>query len=120
MPSKLCPDIYRQRGYIEGIYTIDPPDAVWISGFLRQFSKHMAMTPIAEISLFSPDDFSELHHGIGGFVPWAESGCSIYTWSDRHLFTVELYSCKPFDLEFSARLAGDLFQANQLYWYQAE
>jgi len=63
------------------------------------------MTPIANLLLFSPDAISQLHHGIGGFPGWAESGYSLYTWCESHLFNLDVYSCKWFDAE-TAILVG--------------
>ncbi|MCW8905754.1 MAG: S-adenosylmethionine decarboxylase [Sedimenticola sp.] len=63
---------------------------------LQAMTNTLGMKPIAETVIFSPDHVSELHHGIGGFQAWAESGCSLYTWRDYRLFTLDLYSCKPF------------------------
>lgn len=95
----LCPDICRQRAIIEGLYGINEIDESTVTQVLQLMTDTLGMTPIAERLIFSPDHVSELHHGIGGFQAWAESGCSFYTWRDQRLFTLDLYSCKPFHVD---------------------
>lgn len=95
----LCPEILRQRQIIEGLYRIPPPDAAFIRAFLRDLGTALGMHPLSDVLVFSPDEVSELHHGIAGFLPWVESGCSLYTWSDKRLFVVEVFSCKAFDTD---------------------
>jgi S-adenosylmethionine/arginine decarboxylase-like enzyme len=48
-----------------------------------------------------------------GSYPWAESGCSIYTWSDRRLFSLEIFSCKDFDAGECASFANRALQATE-------
>lgn len=95
----LCPEIFRKRAMLEGLYTINRPDEKFIRDFLTGLSTHLGMHPLAEVLVFSPDNHSNLHHGIAGFIPWVESGCSLYTWEKQKFFTLEVYSCKEFSLQ---------------------
>jgi S-adenosylmethionine decarboxylase len=74
------------------------------------------MTPIAELLIFSPDQVSKLHHGIGGFQAWAESGCSLYTWREQKLFTLELYSCKPFRVDDCILKLEQILNVERVEW----
>ena len=84
--KELEPKIYRQRLTIEAKYDLTISDKV-IKTFLIDFSKFLKMVPITEPFIFTPNDRKHpLHHGIAGFIGWAESGCSIYTWSKFNFF----------------------------------
>lgn len=97
--TNLCPEIFRKRVMLEGFYTIAPPDELFIRDFLNNLSSHLGMRPLTEVLVFSPDKHSKLHHGIAGFIPWVESGCSLYTWEKQKFFTLEIYSCKDFSIQ---------------------
>jgi len=110
----LCPEIFRKRVVVEGLYGIDPPDAAFIEAFLLGLSRDLRMRPLTSVLVFSPDHHSELHHGIAGFLPWVESGCSLYTWSDKRFFSLEIFSCKDFDADGCACFAQTRFKAERL------
>ncbi|MGQ9545379.1 MAG: S-adenosylmethionine decarboxylase, partial [Candidatus Bathycorpusculaceae bacterium] len=96
--KNLRPEIYRERLLIEGIYRVCL-DEVFLEHFLKGLSEAVGMKLIAGPYIFSPDKFSELHHGLGGFVAWAESGVAFYSWSRYRFFTLDVYSCKPLDVD---------------------
>lgn len=97
MSARPCPEILRQRLVLEGIYGVGTPDESFIRGFLLGLGDDLGMRPISDVMVFSPDAVSDLHHGIAGFLPWVESGCSLYTWARQRLFVLEVFSCKAFD-----------------------
>ena len=113
--APLCPEIFRKRAMVEGLYGIEPPDAAQVSAFLLGLSQRLGMRPLSDPLVFSPDRHSDLHHGVAGFLPWVESGCSLYTWAPQRLFTLELYSCRDFDLQACADYACERLQARQLH-----
>ncbi len=110
----LCPEILRQRLIVEGLYRIPPPDAPFIRAFLLDLGENLGMHPLRDVMVFSPDAVSELHHGIAGFLPWVESGCSLYTWSDKRLFVLEVFSCKAFDADACRDYAAGRFAADTI------
>ena len=111
MSADPCPEILRQRLVVEGRYGIGPPDRVFIESFLSDLSDHLGMRPLTPVLVFSPDQHSGLHHGIAGFLPWVESGCSLYTWSDKRFFSLEVFSCKAFDPAACIDFAATRFEA---------
>ena len=112
----ICPDIVRQRLIVEGIHDLGDIDATTISAFLRGLSDRLGMTPIADTFIFSPDAVSTLHHGIGGFQPWAESGCSLYTWREQRLFALDIYSCKGFCADECLQYVQERLRPYALEW----
>ena len=112
----ICPEILRQRLVIEGLYGIETMDARGVTEVLTGLTQHLQMTPIADILLFSPDAVSELHHGVGGFQAWAESGCSLYTWRESRLFTLDVYSCKAFEARYCLDVVERMLRPRELSW----
>ena len=86
---------------------------------LSGLTRCLGMTPIADTVVFSPDAFSTLHHGIGGFQPWAESGCSLYNWRESRLFTLDVYSCRGFAPQDCIRHIRAALQVGILDWRRA-
>lgn len=112
----ICPEILRQRLLIEGIYGLPRIDEQTVRELLLGLSNSLGMTPIADTLIFSPDAVSDLHHGIGGFQPWAESGCSLYTWRESRLFTLDVYSCKGFAPERCVQHIREALSVETLEW----
>lgn len=111
-----CPDILRQRLILEGLYGLAAIDEAKVRELLAGLSDRLGMTPIAEPLIFSPDAVSELHHGIGGYQAWAESGCAFYTWRERRLFTLDIYSCKGFEAEDCLAYVRRALQSTEVDW----
>jgi S-adenosylmethionine decarboxylase len=114
--TRPCPEIFRKRVVVEGCYRIHPPDGAFIEAFLLGLSNLLEMRPLTRVLVFSPDRHSDLHHGVAGFLPWVESGCSLYTWSEQRFFALEIFSCKDFDAAGCAGYAREQFQAYEVQW----
>ena len=112
----ICPEILRQRLIVEGLYGMPCIDATAVRQVLEGLTRRLDMTPIADTVVFSPDAVSRLHHGIGGFQAWAESGCSLYTWRESRLFTIDIYSCKSFESERCVHYVQDTLKPSALDW----
>lgn len=112
----LCPEILRRRLIVEGLYRLDEINAETVCELLAGLSSRLGMTPIAETMVFSPDAVSNLHHGIGGYQAWAESGCSFYTWREHRLFTLDVYSCKGFETRDCLIYIQERLQSDELDW----
>ena len=94
----LEPKIYRQRLTIEAKYNFIISEKV-IKSFLIDFAKSIKMTPLTKPFIFTPNKIKHpIYHGIAGFMGWAESGCSIYTWDKFNFLTIEVYTCKKFEI----------------------
>lgn len=115
----ICPEILRQRLIIEGIHATEEIDAAGVRRILAGLSRELGMTPISDTVVFSPDAVSTLHHGVGGFQPWAESGCSLYTWRAQRLFTLDIYSCKSFETDICLDYVRQVLRPRQIEWRSA-
>jgi len=95
----LAPHIKRKRLFIEGYYSVAVSEEL-IRCLLIGLGKEIGMTPLAGPIVFSPTGKgSGRHHGLGGYMAWVESGVSVYTWEDHKFFTVDIYTCKDFEVE---------------------
>ncbi|MCU7886177.1 MAG: S-adenosylmethionine decarboxylase [Candidatus Thiodiazotropha sp. (ex Lucinoma annulata)] len=112
----ICPEIKRQRLIVEGIYGLPLISEETVNEVLGGLTRHLEMTPIADTLIFSPDAVSKLHHGIGGYQAWAESGCSFYTWREKRLFTLDIYTCKGFKACDCITFLRKALQIEMLSW----
>ena len=108
MPD-LAPMICRQRLVIEG--TCDRPisDAA-IRRYLRGLSKVCDMTVILEPVTHRSD-----RYGWAGWVHWEASGAHLYAWDTPLLFfSVDVYTCKPFDMQRAVDYTRRFFGAPRI------
>ena len=118
--KNLKPEIYRERVIVEGFYNLSSLDEEWVDHFLRGLSKAMGMKIITGPLIFSPDKFSDLHHGVGGFVAWVASGVSFYSWHAHRFFTLDIYSCKPLDVEHLLSYVMGMVLSDNIVWCRVE
>jgi hypothetical protein len=105
----LAPMIHRQRLVVEGTCP-RPIDAATIEDYLSQLSVVTDMT-----TLITPVTHRSDMYGWAGWIHWETSGAHFYAWEQPLLFfSVDIYTCKPFDaaevVEFTARY----FDADQI------
>ena len=103
--DNLEPNVYRQRLVIEGHYGIEDPMSDFMRVFLNDLSKVLVMKIFSGPFCWPPDPWNDPevylyeHRGLNGFVAWEESGCHVYIWKRYQFFTVDVYSCKPFNAD---------------------
>jgi S-adenosylmethionine decarboxylase len=108
MPD-LAPSICRQRLVIEG--TCDTPlSDTAIREYLVGLSDVCDMTILLDPVTHRSDRF-----GWAGWVHWEGSGAHLYAW-DRPLlfFSVDIYTCKVFDMESAVDYTRRFFNADQI------
>lgn len=115
----LNPEICRKRLVVEGYYGVYL-NKKFLVALLEGLGKAIDMKVIAGPFIFSPNRFSKLHHGLGGFVAWAESGASFYSWSSYKFFTIDIYSCKTFSIDQVLTYIKDELQCEQFDWSKVE
>lgn len=105
----LAPMIHRQRMVIEGSMPTPISDAQ-IVAYLSALS-----TQIGMVELLSPVTHRSDRYGWAGWIHWETSGAHFYAWEDPILFfSVDIYTCKPFDPERATALTRDFFHASEL------
>ncbi|HSH61857.1 MAG TPA: S-adenosylmethionine decarboxylase [Acidimicrobiales bacterium] len=105
----LAPMICRQRLVVEGVCSA-PIGEESIRTYLSQLSDICGMR-----SLMEPVTHYSERYGWAGWIHWEASGAHCYAWENPLLFfSVDVYTCKPFDrlevVDFTARF----FEAKQV------
>ncbi|HIJ11192.1 TPA: deoxyhypusine synthase [Candidatus Woesearchaeota archaeon] len=86
---------------------LNNPD--FITSFLQEFPDLIDMTPITEPTVKNhvaenPDD-----SGITGFIIIAESHISIHTYPDRQFASIDIFSCREFDVNKAVEIIKEKF-----------
>lgn len=105
----LAPMIHRQRLVVEGLCPA-PIDAPAICDYLTRLSDVCGMTTIMEPVTHECD-----RYGWSGWIHWADSGAHFYAWDQPVLFfSIDIYTCKPFDPAAAAEFTRDYFSATRI------
>jgi hypothetical protein len=108
MPD-LAPDIYRQRLVVEGRCP-KPIDAAQIEQYLTELSDVCEMR-----RLMDPVTHCSATYGWAGWVHWESSGAHMYAWDQPRLFfSVDIYTCKRFDIESVLHFTQAFFGADEV------
>jgi len=115
MWKNLAPRLTRQRLIIEGTTKeIVKPDQ--IKAYLSELAK------VAEMEVMSaPVAYSAHEMGYGGWIHWKSSGSHFYSYPTKPpLFTVDIYTCKPFSVDAVAEFTKKYFDAIEVVWKEIE
>lgn len=104
----LAPSIHRQRLVVEGTCP-EPIGAGQIVEYLNGLSDVCGMQ-----TLMAPVTHRSDEYGWAGWIHWATSGAHFYAWENPLFFSVDIYTCKPFDPVAVARYTLDFFDADDL------
>ena len=107
----LAPDILRQRLVIEGIPDRPVGDAQ-IRAYLSALSREVDM-----VQLIEPVTHRSDRYGWAGWIHWETSGAHFYAWEQPRLFfSVDMYTCKAFDVDVALTFTRDFFSAGTVVW----
>jgi hypothetical protein len=105
----LAPEIYRQRAVIEG-YPNQPLPPQAIKEYLSQLSDVLDMKTLVE-----PVTHRSPKYGEAAWIHWESSGAHFYAWDyPRLFFSVDIYTCKPFDIMDAVNFTKDYFQTKDI------
>lgn len=108
MPD-LAPMICRQRLVVEGT-CLTAIDEASIRSYLSELSHVCDM-----LLLLEPVTHRSNRYGWAGWVHWEASGAHFYAWEQPVLFfSVDIYTCKPFDAERVVEFTRDFFDAERI------
>jgi S-adenosylmethionine decarboxylase len=105
----LAPQVYRQRLVVEG-YPLRPITDVSIKDYLCRLSDFIGMK-----TLLDPVTHRSDLYGWAGWIHWETSGAHFYAWERPLLFfSVDIYSCKAFDVKAACDFTRQYFDATKL------
>ncbi len=107
MPD-LAPSIYRQRLVIEG--TCDNPVS---DADIRDYLVGLSAVCDMKI-LLDPVTHRSDRFGWAGWVHWEGSGAHLYAWDRPLFFSVDVYTCKAFDVGRAVEYTRRFFAARQI------
>jgi len=108
MPD-LAPTICRQRLVIEGTCH-RPISGAAVRGYLVELSTVCDMTALIEPVTHRSD-----RYGWAGWIHWEASGAHVYAWNAPELFfSVDIYTCKPFDVPSVIEFTDRFFDARRV------
>lgn len=91
--SKIIPSVYRQRVIIEATLRENRFKEFHsvIPTLLKDISNKLKTVPIGNCQII------KIGHGITAFLAWKESGITLHSWPEESFFTLDIFSCKPFN-----------------------
>ena len=105
----LAPQVLRQRLVVEGYPSMPITDGN-IKDYLCSLSDLIGMKTLLEPVTHRSDLY-----GWAGWIHWETSGAHFYAWEQPLLFfSVDIYSCKAFDVQSALAFTGRYFQASKL------
>jgi S-adenosylmethionine/arginine decarboxylase-like enzyme len=115
MWKNLAPDLTRQRLIIEGsTKEIVKPEKM--KAYLLELAKVTDMEVLRE-----PYTYSAHEMGYGGWIHWKSSGSHFYSYpTDPPLFTVDIYTCKPFPVDAAVAFTKKYFEALEIVWKEID
>ena len=105
----LAPQVLRQRLVVEG-YPSRPITDADIKDYLCKLSDFIGMR-----TLLAPVTHCSDLYGWAGWIHWETSGAHFYAWERPLLFfSVDIYSCKAFEVQSALDLTQRYFQTTKL------
>jgi S-adenosylmethionine decarboxylase len=113
--KNLAPDLIRQRLIIEGTTEkIVEPEPM--KAYLLELAKVAKMEVLSE-----PMAYTAHEMGYGGWIHWKSSGSHFYSYpTNPPLFTVDIYTCKPFSVPEVVDFTKKYFHALEIVWKEFE
>jgi S-adenosylmethionine decarboxylase len=87
-------------------YGCDPlklGDESFVHGFLETFPENIGMTKLMSPYVSRCEGGDQKHSGLSGFVLIAESHVSVHTFPARAYVSIDIFSCKSFDVVAAER-----------------
>lgn len=94
-------------GYLCNEAILGSPSEIW--DFLDQVPALIGMTKIAGPYITDYEAPNEMDSGVTGVVIIAESHISVHTFPRKRYVSVDVFSCKPFDVWKTAEIIKDVF-----------
>jgi len=92
-----------------------------VTNFLDELPKEIGMTKIMPPYVFKYDGGDKPEDwGVSGFVIIAESHISVHTFPEKGYFSIDIFSCKDFDVDRAIEIIKEYFGTERLEIKQTE
>ena len=113
--KNLEPNLVRQRLVIEGTCDHIPREDE-IKDYLEKLSHVVGMKALGKPFAYIAED-----KGWGGWIHWVTSGAHFYSYTTNPpFFSVDAYTCKPFDVQKAVEFTREYFKATEIVWKEVE
>ena len=115
MWKNLAPNLIRQRVNIEGTTKkiVEP-------GQIKSYLLELANVAKMEV-LEKPVAYTAHDMGFGGWIHWKSSGSHFYSYpTNPPLFTVDIYTCKPFSVKQVVDFTKKYFNSIEIVWKEID
>lgn len=125
MHTNLAKEIYRKRIVIEGKYNVEISDLSFIYNLLLRLTKQVKdgediikgmRGPFVYDYQFDKEVTSK--SSFEGSIVWNEHEARLYTWSEHKFFTLDIYTCSPFDTDIILDFLGQEFNTKEIAWHE--
>ncbi len=125
MHTNLAPEIYRKRIVIEGKYNNSITSLDEVYDFLIRLTNqvtdegndavlHGMRGPFVNNYAYS----DEVTKGFEGSVIWNEHEARFYVWTHLKFFTLDIYTCSPFETDIILDFVAKEFQTEDISWHE--
>ncbi|MBP6888139.1 MAG: SET domain-containing protein-lysine N-methyltransferase [Candidatus Pacebacteria bacterium] len=125
MHTNLAPHIYRKRVIIEGKYTISITSLDTVYNFLLRLSQQVkdkeGILKGVRGPFVSNYNFSEevtQNSSFEGSIIWNEHEARLYVWGDAKFFTLDIYTCSPFETDTIIDFVTREFGSEDISWHE--
>jgi len=84
-----------------------------VFNLLNELPEKIGMTKITQPYVFPYNGLNQEDSGITGIVIIAESHISLHSFIEKDYVFIDVFSCKPFDVEFAKKYFIDAFEAGK-------
>lgn len=95
-------------------------DLTYVFDFLNELPDRIGMTKITQPYVFPYSGLVPEDKGITGIVVIAESHLSFHSFTEKDYFFLDLFSCKPFNVEATKRYVLEAFEVKDADMHYVE
>jgi S-adenosylmethionine/arginine decarboxylase-like enzyme len=125
MHTNLAKDIYRKRIVIEGKYNLPLVDLTFVYNFLLRLTKQVKEESPRIQGMHGPfvhdytyDKEVDKDSSFEGSVIWNEHEARLYMWHEHTFFTLDIYTCSPFEVDGIIDFLSDTFKTEDIAWHE--
>jgi S-adenosylmethionine decarboxylase len=85
-----------------------------LSLFLKELTAGLGMKIFMGPVVGNDENIMTKECGPSAFVGWTTSGCQVHSWPVRHFVSIDIYSCKKYNVEVVLNIIKKYFDPTEL------